>query len=349
MSRDGAVSTITVIGEVLVDLAVGQDWSCRATPGGAPANVAVGLARLGQHVSLRARLSGDGLGLMLREHLVASGVDVVDIVAAGEPTTLAVAALDPGGQARYDFRLWQTADWMWREAELPPLPPQVAALYMGSLACALPPGAALIEGLARRTRAAGHAVIAYDPNLRPGAVPGAGDSADERARVERQLQLAHLVKASADDIGLLYPGQPPAAVARHWIGLGADLVVLTLGAAGALAVSRSGAEVSVPARIVTVQDTIGAGDAFSAGLLAAMAESGLLGGPGLARVREISPAVLSELLTRASLVAALTCERAGADPPTREEVELRLDTAVAVDGSHARWASEGDGTLDEVR
>ena len=60
MSRDSAISdsVITVVGEVLVDLAVGQDWSCRTTPGGAPANVAVGLARLGQRVSLRARLSG---------------------------------------------------------------------------------------------------------------------------------------------------------------------------------------------------------------------------------------------------------------------------------------------------
>lgn len=247
--------------------------------------------------------------------------------------------MDKAGQAQYGFRLRQTADWMWREEELPPLPPEAAALYLGSLACALPPGAALIENLARHTRAAGRAVIVYDPNLRPGALSGGcegdactgscaadadgGNVAGERTRVQRQLRLSHVIKASADDIGFLYPGRPPTSVARHWIGLGVDLAVITLGAGGALAVSGSGAEVRVPACPVTVRDTIGAGDAFSAGLLAAMAEAGLLGEPGLARLRAISPAILRELLTRASLVAALTCERAGADPPTRKEVETR--------------------------
>jgi fructokinase len=317
-------AVITVVGEALVDLTVSPDWSCRASPGGAPANVAVALARLGRDVSLRARISRDGFGAMLRQHLSANGVSQRDLATAGEPATLAIATLDPAGQASYSFYLSGTADWMWRGPELAvPLAADVDALYLGSLACALPPGAAHVESLARRTRSAGRAVVVYDPNLRPGVASGRDA---ERRRVERQVRHAHVVKASADDAGWLYPGEAAGEVARRWQRLGPDLVVITLGAGGAFGLGRGGAEVTVPAVPVAVQDTIGAGDAFSAGLLDAMADEHLLGAGGIARLASLDAAVLGRLLASGALVAAMTCERSGADPPGKADVLRRRGT-----------------------
>jgi len=312
---------ITVIGEVLADLIVSSDWSTAAAPGGAPANVAVALARLGQPVSLRSRISSRGFGPMLRAHLASNGVSLRDVATAEEPATLAVATLDAEGQASYSFYLTGTADWQWQEADLAePLAADVAALYLGSLACALPPGSARIEAMAQRVHADGRAVVIYDPNLRPGM--SAGRAAD-RERVERQLNSVHVVKASADDLEWLYPAEPVSAVARRWLQLGPGLVVVTLGAGGAYAASRHGGDVSLPALPAEVKDTIGAGDAFAGGLLDAMAREGLLEGSAINCLASLDTAVLTRLLTSAGLVAALTCERRGADPPHRAAVAER--------------------------
>lgn len=308
---------ITVIGEALVDLVVSPDWSCRATPGGAPANVAVALARLERDVSLRARISRDGFGMMLRRHLSGNGVSPRDLLTAEQPTTLAIATLRDAGQATYSFYLNQTADWMWQPSELTPLPGDVTALYLGSLATALPPGAAHIESFAQAVHAAGHVVVFYDPNLRPSATP---DAQAERRRVERQLELAHVAKASAEDIEWLYPGEAVGEVARRWQRLGPDLVVVTLGSEGAFGLSGNGTELTVPPVPADVRDTIGAGDAFSAGLLDAMAEEELLGPAGVAALPDLDRSRLGRLLTSAGIVAALTCERSGADPPSKAEV-----------------------------
>jgi fructokinase len=308
---------ITVIGEVLVDLVVSPDWSCRATPGGAPANVAVALARLEQDVSLKARISRDGFGGMLRHHLTGNGVRPRDFVTAEEPATLAIATLQAGGQATYSFYLNETADWMWQPPELTPLPGDVTALYLGSLAMALPPGAGRIESFAERVRATGQMVVFYDPNVRPSATP---DARAERVRVERQVGLAHVAKASAEDIEWLYPGERVSEVARRWQRLGPDLVVVTLGSEGAYGLGRNGTELTVPPVPADVRDTIGAGDAFSAGLLDAMDEENLLGPGGITGVGGLSPSQLGRLLTSAGIVAALTCERSGADPPRKAEV-----------------------------
>jgi fructokinase len=308
---------ITVIGEVLVDLVVSPDWSCRATPGGAPANVAVALARLQQDVSLKARISRDGFGGMLRHHLTGNGVSPRDLVTAEEPATLAIATLQAGGQATYGFYLKETADWMWQPAELTPPPGDVTALYLGSLATALPPGAGRIESFAQRARGTGQMVVFYDPNVRPSATP---DAQAERVRVERQLGLAHVAKASAEDIEWLYPGEPASEVARRWQRLGPDLVVVTLGSEGAYGLGRNGTELTVPPVPADVRDTIGAGDAFSAGLLDAMDEENLLGPGGITGLPRLSQPQLGRLLTSAGIVAALTCERSGADPPRKAEV-----------------------------
>jgi fructokinase len=312
---------ITVIGEALVDLVVSPDWGCHAAPGGAPANVAVALARLGRDVSLRARLSGDGFGSMMREHLTRNGISPRDFVDAREQTTLAIATIGDDGSASYGFYASGTADWGWRPTDLGPLPDDVEALYLGSLAAALPPGAAYIESFTQLVRSAGKVVVVYDPNLRPTATP---DRNAERRRVERQLRQVHVVKASAEDLNWLYPDQSVREVSRRWQRIGPDLVVVTMGGDGAFGLAKDGTELTVPPVPAEVVDTIGAGDSFSAGLIDAMAADGLLGRDGIAALAELDAARLARLLTSASIVAALTVERPGADPPRKAEVLERL-------------------------
>jgi fructokinase len=129
-----------VVGEALVDL-VGQRNSrtFAAHPGGSPANVALGLARLGNQVTLTTRLGRDAFGEMVTGHLEASGVVVESGPDPREATSLAIAAL-AAGAASYDFRI------DWNVAALPPLPIETRCLHTGSLATVLPPGDAAVRG-----------------------------------------------------------------------------------------------------------------------------------------------------------------------------------------------------------
>ena len=318
---------ITVAGEAVIDLVDEGGGRYRAHPGGSAANVSVGLARLGVPCSLLARVSTDALGGQLAAHLAGNGVSLRDVVRAAEPTTLALASLDEARQAAYSFYFQGTADWQWRRDELPgALAPDVTALHAGSLSLALAPGAQVLEDLLSAERARGQVTISIDPNIRPALAAG---RADEAARVERQIRLAHIVKASEEDTGWLYPGLGCESVARAWQRLGPALVVITLGPRGAYALGPDGTEVRRPAPPVVVADTVGAGDAFSAGLLGALWRRGLLGPAGglpgaagldgAAGLSRIGAREVAEAVDWAVLVAAVTCERPGADPPTRRE------------------------------
>jgi fructokinase len=307
---------LTVLGEAIVDLVGEGDRRYRAHPGGSPLNVAVGLGRLGQPVSLAARLSRDAFGAMFREHLDAAGVDPRHLISAPEPSTLAVATLDPSGVAAYDFWTEGTADWQWSAAELAGVvDDETVALHTGSIALELEPGASQVLELLRRVRHVGRATISYDPNVR---MARRGSPAEGRRAVERVVGLADLVKVSSEDLIWLYPEQEPVVAGRQWAAAGPELVVVTLGGDGAVALPAGGAEVRRTAPPVDVVDTVGAGDAFSSALLGALAERGALGrGPGGGRLGAVD---LGAVLDRACLVAALTCARAGADPPTLAEV-----------------------------
>jgi fructokinase len=310
---------ITVCGEALIDLVDCGGGRFQAHPGGSPANVAVGLSRLGAPASLLARVSTDAFGRLLRAHLDDNGVDPRYLVQAPERTTLAVVSLDRSGVATYDFYVEGTADWHWRSAELPdPLPDDVTALHSGSLALAVEPGASLLTALLRRERNRGQLTISIDPNLRP-TFEASRQSA--LVRVEEQVRLADVVKVSADDLGWLLPGESTVKCARRWQAMGPAVVVVTLGASGAVAVAANGIELRRPSVPVTVVDTVGAGDAFTAGMLDAMRRFGLLGVAGRDGLRTISAELLRVIVDQAMLVAALTCGRAGADSPTWAEVQ----------------------------
>lgn len=302
---------LTVVGEALLDLVTDGDAQVfNARPGGSPANVAVGLARLGTPVALATQLGDDPPGRLIAEHLTRSGVGIDLLPAGSAQTSLALASVDGQGSADYSFHL------AWDITTGPDVPPDCVCVHSGSIAAGLAPGAGVLDELITSLRRRGGVALSYDPNIRP-TLLGPRDS--ERVRVERQVAQADIVKVSTDDIGWLYPGCDPHAVARTWVTSGPALVVLTRGSDGAYAVNQV-AEASRPAPAVLVQDTVGAGDAFTAGLLDALLRAGLLGARQRARIATMDRPALTEIIDFAALVAAKTCERKGANPPTRAEL-----------------------------
>jgi fructokinase len=321
---------VTVIGEAIIDLVPdGQARTFHAVPGGSPYNVAIGLARLGHQTALMARMGDNAFGRLLREHARAEGIDLGVAPRAAEPATLAVVSLDAEAQASYDFYVQGTADWQWTAEEIGRAPDDTAVLHFGSLASWTPPGDARILDLAERMRGRGDVLVSYDPNVRPGLL---ADHRHGQQMTERAIRLAHLVKASEDDIAWLYPGESSAEVARHWLRLGVTAVVITRSAAGADAFTAHGLAIHRPARDITVVDTVGAGDSFTAGLIGSLIRRDRYAPADLARC----PAdQWSAALDDAILVAALNCQRRGNDPPTMAEVADALERP-AGRGEHHR-------------
>ncbi len=311
MHDDGSPAFV-VVGEALIDLSPpAGDGSCVARPGGSPMNVAIGLARLGQPTEFAGRLSADPFGTVLRRHLERSAVGLQHVVAAEDPSTIALVEL-ADGQARYQFSLG--ADFQWLAAELAFLPGGSQAVHFGSLASWLPPGGAAVAVAVGALRRAGSVLISYDPNVRPALQP---DSVAARRQVEQSVSLAHVVKASREDLAWLYGEDTADTVARRWLDLGANLVVITAGADGATGWMLGQPPVSRPSFQVEVVDTVGAGDAFTSGLLDALARNDLLAPARLAALGDA--ATLAAVLDDASRIAGVTCGRAGANPPTRAE------------------------------
>ncbi|HEY1175534.1 MAG TPA: carbohydrate kinase [Phytomonospora sp.] len=308
------MTAIAVIGEAVADAflpsASDGDFGLRVAPGGSPANTAVALARLGTDAHFLGRLSTGPLGRLLRAHLEESGVDLSAAVGTDRKATLAITALDAEGRADYDFYVAETADWHWTDGELARLADAPAdAVHTGSLALAVAPGAARI----RRALAAArpHATICVDPNARPGLVT----ADDYRELLPHWLPLADIVKVSDEDLAYIHPGEQTGDVAARWHALGVRLVVVTRGGDGATA-SLDGELVEVPAVPVDMVDTVGAGDAFSAGLLHTLGRLGRLGG----RLDALTAGDVREALEFAALVAARTCATTGANPPWAREL-----------------------------
>lgn len=344
---------ITVLGEALIDLVPhGGPGGYQARPGGSPLNVAVGLARLGHRTALMARLADNAFGRQLQAYAHGEGLDLTRAPHAAEPTTLAVLSLDEHARASYDFYLDGTADWQWTAAESAAVPPDTAVLHLGSLASWTEPGAQHVHAAAAARHAQDRVLISYDPNVRPGLL---GNPRRARSLIERFVRIAHIVKASNEDLAWLYPDTPPDDIAARWLSLGPALVVVTDGPHGATlhhrplhdgsprdpsyregsphdsALPRTSTPTSTPTairvhrpgRAVEVADTVGAGDAFTAGLLSGLIRRGIHS-PALLRAAATAPLVAA--IDDAVLVSALTCQRIGADPPYAA-ADLDADTA----------------------
>lgn len=305
---DEPMTDFLVIGESVADIVRSPGEPDVTHPGGSPANVAYGLARLGRPTALLTQVGEDPAGRLVRDHLDSAGVVVLGDGQPGVRTPTAVVTLDAHGRASYDFDI----GWTLRPVEPPP---GVGHVHLGSIAAMAEPGATAALGLAARLRAS--ATVSYDPNVRPAL---AGRRPAAVAAVERCVGVSDLVKASDEDLAWLYPGEPHEAVARRWLGLGPAAVFVTLGAEGAYAVTAAGRVTAAPPEVELV-DTVGAGDAFMSAALDTVAGMGLLGAaarPGLAAALD-GPA-LARVLHRACGAAALTVSRPGARPPDRAEL-----------------------------
>lgn len=301
---------VLVVGEALVDIVHRADGSIDESPGGSPANVALALGRLERRPRLLTSIGDDRRGQTVRRWLETSGVLVQGGTATR--TSTAVAHLDALGAAGYEFDI----DWRIEADGIE----RADALHLGSIAATLEPGASAVVELLDRHR--GRALISYDPNIRPSLI-------DDPESVRRQalslIERADVIKASDEDVAWLHPSADIADVARRWSRSGPALVVVTLGSGGCLAVAQ-GFDVRVPAVIVDVVDTVGAGDTFMAALIDGLLTQGAYG----ARAREVLEALgearLASLLRRSALAASVTVSRPGADPPTQDE--LAAETAV---------------------
>ncbi|MDV9190186.1 carbohydrate kinase [Streptomyces sp. SR27] len=294
-----------VIGECVADIVPappGSGAADRVHPGGSPANVAYGLARLGRDVTLLTQLADDPHGRLIADHLTGAGVRV-EVGGTAARTPSAVVGLDAHGRAAYTF------DIAWTLSVGAAAAPAPAHVHIGSIAAVIAPGADTVLAEAERLR--DRATVSYDPNVRPELM---GEQVAAVARVERCVALADLVKASDEDLAWLYPGEDPQEVAARWLALGPAVVLVTRGAAGSFALTRHHT-VAAEAPPVTVVDTVGAGDSFMSAVLDTLAGRGreALGGLGAE--------YLAELLRRAGAAAAVTVSRAGALPPDRSELE----------------------------
>jgi fructokinase len=255
------------------------------------------------------RLSTDSSGRELALLLGSDGVNLNLTTFGPEPTTTAIAHVDADGLAEYEFLVEGTSAPNLTKSMVPDeLPRGINALHVGTLGLALEPMASTLAALIKRE--SGRLPIMLDPNIR---LTAASDPA-YRERLQSVIPRVAIVKASVEDMAWLYPDLDYKAAARRVLQMGVPLVVVTLGSEGAFGATDE-ASVAVAAPAVDVVDTVGAGDTFGAALLARFYELDLVR-PNL----KVDIEQLGSALRFACLAAAITCARAGADPPYRSEL-----------------------------
>lgn len=297
---------VVVVGEALTDVVISTDRTSEH-PGGSPANVAYGLGRLGVATGLLTALGNDDRGAAIETHLRSAGVTLLPGAHSLDRTSSATATLAEDGSASYDF------DVVW---DLDPATPASIpkVLHTGSIATFLEPGADAVKTLLQQWRH--DCTITYDPNIRPALL---GSHAQALSMFEDLIDLTDIVKLSDEDATWLYPRKNLEDTATHLLGLGAGLAVITQGSQGSL-LATPGTRLAIPSVKSTVADTIGAGDSYMAALIMGLLAHGTDG---------LIPAVLEQLGRTATMAAAITVRRPGANPPTAEELRSHRDQSAA--------------------
>lgn len=300
---------IVVAGEALVDLVIDTGAAVTAKLGGGPYNVARTIARLGREVTFLGAVSTDRFGTRLFDQLTADGVSDAATVRTELPTTLAAAELNDHGAAGYHFYIAGTSAPSLASVPAAALAPE--AVHTGTLGLVLEPMATTLLAYLRELPA--HTLVMLDPNCRAGVIT---DRDAYLQRIGEACARADVVKVSNDDAEYLAPGVAPLDYARSLVARGVKLVLVTWGAEGTWVVTAAGEEL-VPTQPIVVADTIGAGDSFGGAFLAWWLDAGY----GRAELAELRCAVLAT--AAAQEVSAITCQRAGADPPRRADLSDR--------------------------
>jgi fructokinase len=297
-----------VVGEVLIDLLPDGDKQ-KAVVGGGPANTAVALSKLGIKAQFINGISTDAYGSSCRQYLESAGVLLDFVNYSNKPTCTATVTLDKAGGASYQFLIDETSTFDYKLDQLPdPQKQAPSLLHIGTLVCAIEPCASTLHQWVTGFKQS--VPIVYDPNIRPSVI---ADRTLYLKQVLRWVSLSSVVKLSLDDLNWLYPGKSVDDVAKEFIGMGVKIVVLTLGDAGIVAITKD-ERLSVAAVKTKVVDTVGAGDTVGAILVEAIIKYGL---------EKLTGQLLTDTLNRAAKAAAITISRAGANPPTQAELDQR--------------------------
>lgn len=300
-----------VCGEALFDLFL-KDGEVPASldidgrAGGSPFNVAIGMVRQGASAGLCTGISDDLLGQRLFTLLTHEGVNTEYLVRTGRRTTLSIVDLSSDGAPAYAFYGLGSADCSLTADDLPDLGDAITGLHFGSYSIVVEPVASTFAALAENGK---NLFVSLDPNVRPTVEP---DAKIWRSRIGEMLTVAKLVKVSSEDLDLLYPGRSIGDIASDWLNMCPDLVVVTDGGSAVHGFRQAGSIVVAPPT-VDVVDTVGAGDAFQAALLAELQINGHMTEP----MDNLTDTQLEQILRHASEVAAVTCTRRGADIPLR--------------------------------
>ena len=290
---------VWVAGEALIDLIPVAGGIRIPMVGGGPANTAKAVARLGYKSQFIGGISSDEYGKAIETELLGSGVDLSQVFRGDLPTASAIATINADGLAHYVFELENTSSFAFHSSWLPSGTPDV--IHIGSVATLLEPGASELLAWLRSKSVP----VIFDPNVRPSIQ---GDKNIYRASIERWIALSTIVKLSEDDLNWLYGNED---VIAKWLSMGPELVIVTRAEKGLTAYAK-GSVIDVPAVKVDVVDTVGAGDTIGAVIVEGALNYGS---------HALRGDLLREVLERAAKAAAITCSRAGANPPTRDELE----------------------------
>lgn len=308
-----------VCGEALFDVFMDKEAAMDATSlsftarvGGSPLNVAVGLSRLGRESALLTGVSTDFFGDRLQAVLRAEGVSTDLLSRKSGPTTLGFVQKSEEGIPSYAFYGNGAADRALESSDLDFDRSATRCIHLGSYSIVVPSTSNTLLELVKAESQ--NCVISLDPNIRPTVEP---DIAKWRASVEKLLPYVDVLKASDEDLGILYPGRSLEDVLQSWVESGVKLVALTRGPDGATLISKEGrADVTAP--VTQVIDTVGAGDTFQAALLdqvIALNEE-----YGDRWPEKMTSKTMADIGRFAAGAASITCSRQGAELPRRAEV-----------------------------
>ena len=296
--------SVWVCGEALVDVLPEG-----SVVGGGPANTAKALTRLGRDVEFIGGISTDRYGDQITEELSRDAVGLKLSHISKKPTSTAQVTLDEMGGASYVFAIENTATFDFDDEWLPdPSRRKPEILHIGSLATIVEPGSSTLYEWAMRV--AEFAPVVFDPNVRTSYL---ADRPRYVASVEKWISISSVVKASDDDLAWLYPDLNLLSVAKRWIDAGVEIVVITRGAKGMMAVTANEV-IEIPGIAVEVVDTVGAGDTVGAVIVDAILEHGIF---------NLRGDLLRDALNCAAIAAAITCSRVGAQPPTKREIRTK--------------------------
>jgi fructokinase len=304
------VSLVTVTGEALVDFVPDQQGTRQWTAGGSGLNTALALARLGVPTTFSGALSQDENGARLAAFMRAEQIDLAHHLESEKPCPHVLVSKDAQGVPHYDLHLADSALedapdlWRW--------PSGTRHFHATSFAATL--GAGGKAALASLQAARGTLTTSFDPNIRAGIFP---DRAAIPLLLAERIRHADIVKVSSEDLFAIAPEILHDHVVGEWRTLGPRLIIITRGAQGATALFGT-SQIDVPAPQIKVCDTVGAGDTFMGALLAAMSEDKALGA-----LPQLEETQVARWLLFAVRAAALSCMRAGADPPTRQMIDAQ--------------------------